>query len=208
MWESIAANLRHQLVTNVMQEPFWGLSSVWILGHWQLLLSQGCSHCWSPQCVSEMPCSHFVTAYFETGLLYFFFLQASWKSLLAWPGKWQYFHSVQHGFRQQNLALILELSKLLKQELNQMPRSPPKTQTKPVLRFRDVWITLNKTMLYFYRSCFQLSLQAEIQKKVWQADLYLHCFWPSWNREALENSQKQLCLTGYPTLRSCYCYLL
>lgn len=46
-----------------------------------------------------------------------------------------------------------------------MPRSPPKTQTKPVLRFRDVWITLNKTMLYFYTSCFQLSLQAEIQKK-------------------------------------------
>lgn len=112
----------------------------------------------------RVPCSHFVMAYFETGLLYFF-LQASWESLLAWPGKWQYFHSVQHGFRQQNLALILELSKLLKQELNQMPRSPPKTQTKPVLRFRDVWITLNKTMLYFYRSCFQLSLQAEIQKK-------------------------------------------
>lgn len=45
-----------------------------------------------------------------------------------------------------------------------MPRSPPQTQMKPVLRFRNVWLTLNKAMLCFYTSCFQLSFQAEIQK--------------------------------------------
>lgn len=56
--------------------------------------------------------------YFDYGLLYFF-LRSSWK--LACPGKWQHFHGVEHGLRQQNLALILELSKLLKQESNQMP---------------------------------------------------------------------------------------
>lgn len=40
--------------------------------------------------------------------------------------------------------------------------------------------------------------------KIWQADLCLHYFWPSLNQEALEISQNQLCLTGYPVPRFCH----
>lgn len=50
-----------------------------------------------------------------------------------------------------------------------MPWSPPQTQTKPVLRFRNVWLTWNKTMLCFYTSCFQQSLQAGIQNMAGRA---------------------------------------
>lgn len=51
-----------------------------------------------------------------------------------------------------------------------MLTSPPRAQTKALLRFRNVWLTLNKTMLCFYTSCFSVEPPSR-NAKPWQAGI-------------------------------------
>lgn len=74
---------------------------------------------------------------------------------LPWSGAW--FEAAKSGPN-------TRVKQTVKIGIEPNAQSPPQAQTKPVLRFRNVWLTLNKTMLCFYTSCFQRSLQAEIQK--------------------------------------------
>jgi len=85
-----------------------------------------------------------------------------------------------------------------------MPRSPPQTRTKPVLRFRNVWLTLNKTMLCFYTSCFQWSLQAETQKH--GKPIYVCTISGPAETRRHWKSHKHSFVSGYPAPRFCHCY--
>lgn len=85
-----------------------------------------------------------------------------------------------------------------------MLRSPPQTQTKPFFEVQECLVNFklnNVVLLHILLS----EKTPSRNTKIWQAHLCLHCFWPSWNKETLEISQNQLCLTHYPATRFC-CY--